>query len=105
MASVGAWVQAQCWVRNAFKQLNSYSMASQPCNSLCEIFLCVVLLLNVSGPISNQIWARGFLSIPRLNSHPSRALAIPRRRPKGLFHPLGRSQIFCGLHNGAGSND
>lgn len=50
MAFVGAWVQAQRWMRNAFKQLNSYLMASQSCNYLCEILLCVVFLLNFTGP-------------------------------------------------------
>lgn len=65
MASVGAWVQAQRWVKNAFKQFNSYSMASQSCNSLCEILLCVVLLLNVSGLISNQIWVQGLPEHPQ----------------------------------------
>lgn len=50
MAFVGARVQAQRWMRNAFKQLNSCLMASQSCNYLCEILLCVVFLLNVTGP-------------------------------------------------------
>jgi len=35
---------------NAFKQLNSYLMASQFCHYLCEILAQFVFLQNLKGP-------------------------------------------------------
>lgn len=112
MAFVGAWVQAQGWMRNAFKQLNSYLMASQSCSYLCEILLCVVFLLNFTGPGFRlglgPASSEAFLSIPRLNAPTSTAPAIPSAegtKLQGSFRSLGRSQIFSVLRNGAGSNN
>lgn len=98
MAFVGAWVQAQCWMRNAFKQLNSYLMTTRSCNYFCEILLHFVFLLNWAQ-ILDWIWVQ---PAQRLPEHP----LTPRLGPshsaaadnegEGLVPLFGQeSDLFC----------